>query len=253
MMMSKQIPVHDVTRLPAGKDSVDLYASREKIYTRAFTGLFRNLRMVGGAFVPAVLRHRVAELGPQAVWWNLPERKFYIFGATIWPQDFILLGPADRRGLRPVLHHRLRRPRLVRLYLPAKRVDLDLHVVRKGHRRRPQPAHEAGQGAHERQQVPAQVRQAQPVAADRLRHRHDLRRLLLADPRTGHRLLHRPGRWLVYFWVGFFTLATYGNAGWLREQVCIYMCPYARFQSVMFDKDTLIVSYDPRRGEPWPA
>jgi cytochrome c oxidase accessory protein FixG len=52
-----------------------------------------------------------------------------------------------------------------------------------------------------------------------------------------------------YFWVGFFTLATYGNAGWLREQVCIYMCPYARFQSVMFDKDTMIVSYDPRRGE----
>jgi cytochrome c oxidase accessory protein FixG len=52
-----------------------------------------------------------------------------------------------------------------------------------------------------------------------------------------------------YFWVGFFTLATYGNAGWLRENVCIYMCPYARFQSVMFDKDTLIVSYDPRRGE----
>ena len=51
-----------------------------------------------------------------------------------------------------------------------------------------------------------------------------------------------------YFWVGFFTLATYGNAGWLREQVCIYMCPYARFQSVMFDKDTLIVSYDPRRA-----
>ena len=52
-----------------------------------------------------------------------------------------------------------------------------------------------------------------------------------------------------YFWVAFFTLATYGNAGWLREQVCIYMCPYARFQSVMFDKDTLVVSYDPRRGE----
>lgn len=53
--------------------------------------------------------------------------------------------------------------------------------------------------------------------------------------------------------MAFFTLATYGNAGYLREQVCIYMCPYARFQSVMFDKDTLIVSYDPRRGEAWPA
>jgi cytochrome c oxidase accessory protein FixG len=52
------------------------------------------------------------------------------------------------------------------------------------------------------------------------------------------------------FWTGFFTLATYVNAGWMREQVCLYMCPYARFQSAMFDKDTLIVSYDASRGEP---
>jgi cytochrome c oxidase accessory protein FixG len=53
-----------------------------------------------------------------------------------------------------------------------------------------------------------------------------------------------------YFWSGFFLVFTYLNAGWLREQVCIYMCPYARFQSVMFDADTLIVSYDEARGEP---
>ncbi|MCY1295690.1 cytochrome c oxidase accessory protein CcoG [compost metagenome] len=51
------------------------------------------------------------------------------------------------------------------------------------------------------------------------------------------------------FWLGFFTLATYLNAGWLREKVCLHMCPYSRFQSVMFDKDTLIVSYDAARGE----
>ena len=57
------------------------------------------------------------------------------------------------------------------------------------------------------------------------------------------------GGWAL-FWVGFFTVFTYLNAGWLREQVCIYMCPYARFQSVMFDKDTLVVSYDQARGEP---
>uniref|UniRef100_UPI00356330BA 4Fe-4S dicluster domain-containing protein n=1 Tax=Hydrogenophaga sp. TaxID=1904254 RepID=UPI00356330BA len=44
--------------------------------------------------------------------------------------------------------------------------------------------------------------------------------------------------------------ATYGNAGFLREQVCKYMCPYARFQSAMFDKDTMVVTYDERRGEP---
>jgi cytochrome c oxidase accessory protein FixG len=52
------------------------------------------------------------------------------------------------------------------------------------------------------------------------------------------------------FWICFYGFATYGNAGFLREQVCKYMCPYARFQSVMFDKDTLIVSYDEQRGEP---
>ncbi len=53
-----------------------------------------------------------------------------------------------------------------------------------------------------------------------------------------------------YFWALFYGFATYGNAGYMREQVCKYMCPYARFQSAMFDKDTLIISYDEKRGEP---
>jgi cytochrome c oxidase accessory protein FixG len=53
-----------------------------------------------------------------------------------------------------------------------------------------------------------------------------------------------------WFWVLFYGFATYGNAGWMREQVCKYMCPYARFQSAMFDKDTLIISYDTARGDP---
>jgi cytochrome c oxidase accessory protein FixG len=52
------------------------------------------------------------------------------------------------------------------------------------------------------------------------------------------------------FWIIFYSFATYGNAGWMREQVCTYMCPYARFQSAMFDDNTLIVSYDKNRGEP---
>lgn len=52
------------------------------------------------------------------------------------------------------------------------------------------------------------------------------------------------------FWILFYGFATYGNAGWMREQVCVYMCPYARFQSAMFDKDTLIIAYDQKRGEP---
>lgn len=52
-----------------------------------------------------------------------------------------------------------------------------------------------------------------------------------------------------FFWLGLFTLCTYGNAGWLREKMCHHMCPYARFQSVMFDRQTLVVAYDESRGE----
>jgi len=57
------------------------------------------------------------------------------------------------------------------------------------------------------------------------------------------------GPWAT-FWILFYGFATYGNAGWMREQVCKYMCPYARFQSAMFDRDTLIITYDGARGEP---
>ena len=52
------------------------------------------------------------------------------------------------------------------------------------------------------------------------------------------------------FWILFYGFATYGNAGYMREQVCKYMCPYARFQSAMFDRNTLVISYDTARGEP---
>ncbi|MEX0431613.1 cytochrome c oxidase accessory protein CcoG [Spiribacter insolitus] len=52
------------------------------------------------------------------------------------------------------------------------------------------------------------------------------------------------------FWSLFYGFATYFNAGFMREQVCLYMCPYARFQGAMFDRETLIISYDEARGEP---
>ncbi len=64
----------------------------------------------------------------------------------------------------------------------------------------------------------------------------------------GAELLALQGSWQI-FWALFYGFATYGNAGYLREQVCKYMCPYARFQSAMLDRDSLIVSYDPARGE----
>jgi cytochrome c oxidase accessory protein FixG len=65
---------------------------------------------------------------------------------------------------------------------------------------------------------------------------------------AGEAIVFGMGPWEL-FWVLFYGFATYGNAGWMREQVCKYMCPYARFQSAMFDRDTLTVTYDAERGE----
>src|SRR4051812_19627544 len=88
------------------------------------------------------------------------------------------------------------------------------------------------------------------MAGDRFLDRVHLRRLCDADPQLWRELLSlSTGPWET-FWIFFYGFATYGNAGWMREQVCKYMCPYARFQSAMFDRDTLVISYDAARGEP---
>lgn len=63
-------------------------------------------------------------------------------------------------------------------------------------------------------------------------------------------LWHLDVSWSVLGWIIALTLSTYFMAGFARENVCTYMCPYARFQSAMFDKDTLIITYEAERGEP---
>jgi cytochrome c oxidase accessory protein FixG len=68
---------------------------------------------------------------------------------------------------------------------------------------------------------------------------HDLSGELLS-------LSFSPWEW---FWVLFYGFATYGNAGYLREQICKQMCPYARIQSALTDMDSLVIAYDTERGE----
>ncbi len=251
--MSEQIPVRNITPPPAkGGDSFDLYASREKIYTRAFTGLFRNLRLSGGAFL-FLLYFGTVWLNwndRQAVWWNLPERKFYIFGATFWPQDFILLSALLIIAAFGLFFITVFAGRVWCGYTCPQSVWTWIFMwcekVTEGDRNQRMKLDKAPMSANKLLRKSAKhslwvliglltgltfVGYFSPI------------RDLIPDLLTGE-----ASGW-AYFWVAFFTIATYGNAGWLREQVCIYMCPYARFQSVMFDPDTLIVSYDPRRGE----
>ncbi|OCX94072.1 MAG: cytochrome c oxidase accessory protein CcoG [Pseudomonas sp. CO183] len=250
--MTEQIPVRDVTPPSKAGASADLYAAREKIYTRAFSGLFRNLRRVGGA-VLFILFFGTVWLnwnGRQAVWWDLPERKFHIFGATFWPQDFMLLSWLLIICAFGLFFITVFAGRVWCGYTCPQSVFTWVFMwaekITEGDR-------------NQRMKLDKAPMSANKFARKLAKHAIWLAvGVLVAITFVGY---FTPIRELVpdlltlnvngwaAFWIGFFTLATYGSAGFLREQVCIYMCPYARFQSVMFDKDTLIVSYDPRRGE----
>ncbi|WP_278396053.1 cytochrome c oxidase accessory protein CcoG [Stutzerimonas kunmingensis] len=250
--MTEQIPVRDVTPPSKAGASADLYAAREKIYTRAFSGLFRNLRRVGGA-VLFILFFGTVWLnwnGRQAVWWDLPERKFHIFGATFWPQDFMLLSWLLIICAFGLFFITVFAGRVWCGYTCPQSVFTWVFMwaekITEGDRNQRMKLDKAPMSANKFLRKLA--KHAIWLAVG----------ILVAITFVGY---FTPIRDLVpdlltlnvngwaAFWIGFFTLATYGSAGYLREQVCIYMCPYARFQSVMFDKDTLIVSYDPRRGE----
>jgi cytochrome c oxidase accessory protein FixG len=69
-------------------------------------------------------------------------------------------------------------------------------------------------------------------------------------PTLWEHIIHFDVPWSVSSWIVALTASTYVMAGYAREQVCTFMCPYARFQSAMFDEDTLIIGYDEKRGEP---
>ena len=251
-LMTEQIPVRDVTPPAKVAASNDLYAAREKIYTRAFSGLFRNLRRVGGAAL-FILFFGTVWLnwdGRQAVWWDLPERKFHIFGATFWPQDFMLLSWLLIICAFGLFFITVFAGRVWCGYTCPQSVFTWVFMwaekITEGDRNQRMKLDKAPMSANKFLRKFA--KHAIWIAVG----------VLVAITFVGY---FTPIRQLVpdlvtlqvngwtAFWIGFFTLATYGSAGFLREQVCIYMCPYARFQSVMFDKDTLIVSYDPRRGE----
>ena len=249
--MSEKIPVKDVSA--DAVKTYDLYAKREPIYVRSYQGLFKNVRLIGVGLL-FILYFGTAWLkwdGRQAVLFDLPAREFHIFAATFQPQDFFLLSflliiCAFGLFFITVFAGRVwcgyTCPQTVWtwIYMWAERVT-------EGER-------------NKRMKLDKQPWSAEKVARKSAKHAIWLTvALATAITFVGYfmpigELVYQIGTLQVsgwaLFWVFFFTAATYINAGWMREQVCIYMCPYARFQSVMFDKDTLIVSYDEARGEP---
>jgi cytochrome c oxidase accessory protein FixG len=230
-----------------------LYVSQEKIYPRATGGLFAKWRwamviVTQSVFygLPWINLH-----DRQAVLFNLEARRFYVFNLVLYPQDFIFLTMLLVICALSLFAVTAVVGRVWCGYACPQTVYSKIFLWIEHH----------VEGDRQRR-----IRlDKQPWSLFKARRKVLKHALWLAlSIFTGFTFVGYfiPIRELYFdisagvlgawglFWIAFYSFATYGNAGFMREQVCKYMCPYARFQSSMFDKDTLIVAYDQNRGEP---
>lgn len=260
--MNDKIPTKDITPKDAAQNRKspttdgnqgELYASRKHIYVKLVKGFFQKLRTgTNWVLMLAFFFGSFVQWGDrQALLFDLPARQFHIFGTTFFPHDFMLLA-----WLLIILAFVLffvtnLAGRVWCGYTCPQFVWTWLYIW----------IEDKTEGApNKRKKLDQQALNAEKFLRKGIKHLLWLViALATAIAFIGYfspirDLLPRVaafdlGPWEM-FWIGFFTFFTYLFAGWLREQVCIYMCPYARFQAVMFDKDTLVVSYDEARGEP---
>jgi len=236
-----------------GGASESLYAAHQKIYPREVKGRYASLRNLAVWVLLGIyyLLPWIDWEGRQAVLFDLPARKFYIFGLTFWPQDFffmawLLIIAALTLFFVTAVAGRLwcgyACPQTVwtEAFLWMERITEGNHSQRRKLDRGPWTREKIfRKGAKQFLWIAFALWTGFTFVAY-FTPSHELAQKLAT---------FSAGPWET-FWVLFYGFATYGNAGLLREQVCKYMCPYARFQSAMFDQDTLIISYDETRGEP---
>jgi cytochrome c oxidase accessory protein FixG len=239
---------------PAPKVSViRMYEARAEIYPREAKGRYATWRWVC-VWLTQIVFYGLPWLSwndRQAVLFDLGARKFYIFGIVLWPQDFIYLALLLIISAYALFLFTAMAGRVWCGFACPQTVYTEIFMWIE---RRIEGTRSA------RMRLDKQPWSALKLAKKSAKHLvwglfalwtgitfvgyfspiQELTRSVMG--------LHL-GPW-EWFWILFYGFATYGNAGWMREQVCKYMCPYARFQSAMFDADTLIVSYDRQRGEP---
>jgi cytochrome c oxidase accessory protein FixG len=230
-----------------------LYAKREKIYAREVHGLFAGLRVAALVVLLGIYYGLpwVRWEGRQAVLFDLPARKFYLFDLVLWPQDFFYLAVLLMIAAYSLFFFTALAGRLWCGYACPQTVwtELFMWIERRVEGDRPKQMKLDRMRWNGQKLLKKGTTQFLWIALS-LYTGFTFVGYFVPIHDLGARMLALDlGGWET-FWVLFYGFATYGNAGWMREQVCIYMCPYARFQSAMFDKDTLIISYDPSRGEP---
>ena len=230
-----------------------LYAAREKVYPREIDGRFARLRVLS-VWVLLGIFYLLPWLnwnGRQGVLFDLPARKFFIFGLVFWPQDFIFLTWLLIIAALSLFFFTAVGGRLWCGYACPQTVWTEsfmwMERFAEGDRNARVKLDRAPWSAHKLARKSLKqfmwITFALWTGFTFVGYFTPIR--TLADGVMAWTL----GPWEM-FWIVFYGFATYGNAGYLREQVCKYMCPYARFQSAMFDRDTLIITYDEERGEP---
>jgi len=243
----------ETTQSPDALIEQTLYEVRKKIYPRAVTGWFAGWRW-GLVWFTQILYYGLPWLGwneRQALLFDLGARKFYIFGLVFWPQDFIYLTVLLVVAALSLFLFTAVAGRLFCGYACPQTVYTEIFMwiekIVEGDR-------------NQRIVLDREATGVRKFALKAAKHAIWIAVALwtgftfvgyftpINDLRT-EAAAFALGPWET-FWILFYGFATYGNAGWMREQVCKYMCPYARFQSSMFDRDTMIITYDPERGEP---
>ncbi len=226
---------------------------RSKIYPRSVSGNYARIR-VAMVFLTQLIFYGLPWLqwnGRQAVLFDLGARKFYLFGMVLWPQDVIYLAVLLVLSAFALFLFTAMAGRLFCGYACPQTVYTEIFMW--------------VEAKIEGDRL-ARIRlDEQPWNARKLRIKATKHFLWLVIALwTGYTfigyfapirelgadlLAFELGPWQ-WFWMLFYAFATWGNAGFMREAVCKYMCPYARFQSVMVDNDTFVVTYDHVRGEP---
>ncbi len=241
-----------INKAESEESVIHMYLPRAEIYPREVAGRYTTLRWLC-VFLTQLVFYGLPWMqwnGRQAVLFDLVARKFYIFGIVLWPQDFIYLAALLIIAAYSLFLFTAIAGRVWCGFACPQTVytEIFMWIERKVEGTRS-----------------ARMRLAkQPWNAEKITRKstkHALWALLalwtgltfVSYFTPAHTLMREVGQFSLgpweWFWILFYSFATYGNAGWMREQVCKYMCPYARFQSAMFDKDTLIITYDRERGE----
>lgn len=235
------------------KEALDLTKPRERIYVKHVTGRFQRLRWTAFSVLLAIflVLPWIDWDGRQAVWLDLPARKFHFFGLTVWPHEMYLLAGLLWIAAFSLFFFTTLAGRLWCGYACPQTVYVSvfLEIERLVEGDRPKQMRLAAEGFTPRR-----------IAKGALKHALFLAVALVVGFTSVAYFV--PARDLAvqiargelgfsaWFWLGLVTLSLYLDGAFFREQVCIYPCPYGRFQGVMTDGLSLVVGYDATRGEP---